>query len=152
MQVLEGICNGAGGTGWTQGPCTGGGGDEECDGNEVTSFYLNASGGSCTATFTQTVTATISGGSATLTVTLDYYDGVLPQLGVAGTVVLTKSGTNWLVSADVDGTINTTVSGTVAGASPDMCAEGASGNVSGPAGDSPCNGTWNGNFTFNLTV
>jgi hypothetical protein len=152
MQVLEGICNGAGGTGWTQGPCSGGGGDEECDGNEVNSFYISAGGGSCTATFTQTVTATISGGSATVTGTWDLYDGVLPQIGVAGTVILTKSGTNWLVSADIDGTINTTVTGTVAGASPDMCAEGASGTVSGPAGDSPCNGTWSGIFTFSLTA
>jgi hypothetical protein len=152
MQVLEGICNNAGGTDWTQGPCTGGGGDSDCDGNEVTSFYISASGGQCTATFTQTVTATISGGSATVTGTWDLYDGVLPQLGVAGTVVLTKSGTNWLVSADIDGSINTTVSGTAAGATPDMCAEGASGTVSGPAGDSPCNGIWSGVFTFSLTA
>ena len=151
QQVLEGVCIAAGGTSWTQGPCTGGGGDDECAGSEVSSFYLNASGGSCTATFTQTALVSITGSSATISGTWDYYDGVLPQLGVAGSVILTKSGTNWNVSADIDGTINTTVTGTTPGANP-MCESGASGSVTGPPGDSPCNVTWNGTFTFSLSL
>lgn len=79
-------------TSWASGgACSSG----SCEGGTISNFSIGGLGsGTCTADFTQTGTATISGGSATINGTYGGFDGSFPQ-SQAGTVTVTTDGTNW---------------------------------------------------------
>jgi hypothetical protein len=97
---------------WSEGDCSGG---NDCEGDTISNFSIGGlAAGACTATFSQTGTATISNGSATVSGTWTGYDGFMPQTA-SGTVTVTTDGTNWAWSSDIPWDSGATVSGTDTG-------------------------------------
>ena len=72
------------------------GGSSGCDGKIVSDFDMSGLfAGSCSMSFAQVGTATISGGSATINVTWSTNTSGFPDPDTAGTVTLTTDGSTW---------------------------------------------------------
>lgn len=121
-----------------------------CNGTYVSGFSIGGFGGvsGCSATFTQTGTALISGGTATINGNWSGVAGSMPQGSVAGTFTFTTDGTNHsasgaLPSAWGGGTVSVSNTGT--------CTGTYQGSASLSGGNSPCGGMINGTHDFTLT-
>jgi hypothetical protein len=131
---------------WSEGEC----GDDNCNGTYVSGFAIGGFGGvsGCSATFTQTGSALISGGTATINGNWSGVAGSMPQGSVAGTFTFTTDGTNHsasgaLPSAWGGGTVSVSNTGT--------CTGTYQGSASLSGGNSPCGGMINGTHDFTLT-
>jgi len=131
---------------WSAGEC----GDGDCNGTYVSGFSIGGFGGvsGCSATFTQTGTALISGGTATINGNWSGVAGSMPQGSVSGTFTFTTDGTNHsasgaLPSAWGGGTVSVSNTGT--------CTGTYQGSASLSGGGSPCGGMTNGTHDFTLT-
>ncbi len=134
---------------WAEGECddppSGG-----CNGTYVSGFSIGGFGGvsGCSATFTQTGTALISGGTATINGNWSGVAGGMPQGSVAGTFTFTTDGTNHsasgaLPSAWGGGTVSVSNTGT--------CTGTYQGSASLSGGNFPCGNMTNGTHDFTLT-
>lgn len=134
---------------WAEGECddppSGG-----CNGTYISGFSIGGFGGvsGCSATFTQTGTALISGGTATINGNWSGVAGGMPQGSVAGTFTFTTDGTNHsasgaLPSAWGGGTVSVSNTGT--------CTGTYQGSASLSGGNFPCGNMTNGTHDFTLT-
>ena len=134
---------------WAEGECddppSGG-----CNGTYVSGFSIGGFGGvsGCSATFTQTGTALISGGTATINGNWSGVAGGMPQGSVAGTFTFTTDGTNHsasgaLPSAWGGGTVSVSNTGT--------CTGTYQGSASLSGGNFPCGNMIYGTHDFTLT-
>lgn len=119
-----------------------------CNGTVISSFAIGgaaSSGGGCTATFTQTGTATITSGSATINGTWAGNTNFMTPYSTSGTITMTHDGTNynWTGTHPVDGSV---FSGSCAA----PCQTGCSGTGSATDG-SICTGWTNVTFSFNAS-
>jgi len=134
---------------WSEGECddppAGG-----CNGTYVSGFSIGGFGGvsGCSATFTQTGTALISGGTATINGNWSGVAGSMPQGSVAGTFTFTTDGTNHSASGALPSVWG---GGTVSVANTGTCTGTYQGNASLSGGNSPCGGMINGTHDFTLT-
>lgn len=121
-----------------------------CNGTYVSGFSIGGFGGvsGCSATFTQTGTALISGGTATINGNWSGVAGSMPQGSVAGTFTFTTDGTNHSASGALPSVWG---GGTVSVSNTGTCTGTYQGSASLSGGNSPCGGMINGTHDFTLT-
>ncbi len=151
QQVYEGQCVAGGGSFQLGQSCDNSGGS--CEDICIESMYIDASGGNCSATFTQDDEACFDSiGRATVEGTWEINSfSTSGTITRNGTVLVTKTGNTYNISCDINGGPNVDLSGS--GPATEDCEGGTSGNVSGSCSDgSDCVGSWNGYFTFSTTA
>lgn len=132
---------------WTEGTC--GGGGSPCENTVVSGFSIGgfATTG-CSATFTQTGTATITGGTATINGTWSGLANNFPVGSIGGTFTFTTDGTNHTASGTLPsiwggGTVSVSDTGT--------CGGTYQGTATLSGGNFPCGSMINGTYDFILT-
>ena len=131
---------------WTEGECDGGG---DCENTVVSGFNIGGFATSgCSATFTQTGTATISGGTATINGDWAGLAMGFPVGSVSGTFTFTTDGTNHSASGTLPANWG---GGTVSVSDTGTCGGTYQGNAALSGGGSPCGGMINGTYDFTLT-
>ena len=144
--VTESECLNAGGTSWSSTPCGGGG---SCDGDTVTTFEIGGFGATgCSATFSMIGTATLSGGSATISGEWSGLAMSFPVSNVAGTFTLTHDGTNYSATGTLPSNWG---GGTVTFSGTGSCTGTWSGSATLTGGNSPCGGMTNGTHDLVIT-